>query len=268
MTTERAQEIFQNGIKRKMIPDTQWLTSTLENIVSGKADPLKSVLAFKHRKLAWKMFTTRTWTGNHFEIGKYAEKRIFPPRPQQTRLTVTSAQKASIITLHGPSRTGKTTAAVRAAMMVSATGDKPSIFSINGMRMSYFNKERIDEAVQDAIEASIVILDDIDKGSKGEVMINAVFEILTARENVPFVGPVIVTTNLFGTTLARQFRKLNPSTGDAIVAKLEAGICINFEPEKIDFDAAHEHVRQKLIAMDANDEGWTSYLDGYGKFRT
>ena len=258
--------IIQNAIKHKTINDTTWLLSLQEKLQIEEITPKKCMSEIWHRRKLQTLKSSKQWLEYSPDYTKYSRKRIVPPRPLQTRLAITAAKKSEIITLYGPSGTGKTTAAVRAAIVASRQHDKKSVFAINGIRLSYMSKDKIDDATQEALQCPIIILDDIDKGSKGDVMINCVFDILENRNRNHWAGTVILTTNLFGPALARAFQKTNPSTGEAILRRLEENISIDFGPTEIKYQENIELIREKLKAMDANDSDWLASLEDFGKF--
>ena len=270
MTTDQAIKLIEKSIKNKRTPDTQWMEKKLAGLIAGTCDPTASAIEFHRVDFEARKKYAISETADLFDITGFLEKNIPPPRPQQTLLAMAASKHASIITLYGPSRTGKTTAAMRAALHVAVRACQPKICAINAVEMCDMEKDELKDLLARAKDSEVVVLDDIDKGTKGELMIGKVLQILSFREKQQFIGPVIITTNMMGPELAKQLnrRSGNPTIGPAILGRITDGICIDFGPPEIDFTGNLEAIRQKLIAMYPNDDDWHSFLDSFGRFKS
>ena len=152
------------------------------------------------------------------------------PRAIQTRLTISAARYAKLLTLYGGSGLGKTTAAVRAIVYRSMVHKEHNALAISGMSLSRMSVTARADVVEEVANFNgTVLLDDIDKGSKAEGVSSALLEIIEARENADELL-TIITTNSTG----RQLKtKLFSGYGDPIVNRIARGICINFDPVEV-----------------------------------
>lgn len=175
-----------------------------------------------------------------------------PPRMIQSRMAVSAARHATLLTLYGASGLGKTTAAVRAIVFRCMVCRGHSSLAVSGMRLSRMStSERTDLVGELADFDGSILLDDIDKGSKAEGVSSAFLEIIESRENKSeFL--TILTTNSTGRQLTK---KLFDGYGDPIVNRIARGICINFDPSDVNETEELSQIRKSLAERNPDLSG-------------
>lgn len=215
------------------------LVITLEN---GQVDPAraeKMIGNCQRRQVRADVFCSDNC---HLDWRSYLEKSKFhrPPRPKQAHIAITAARYAGLMTLFGQSATGKTTAAVRCAVLRSIIDTDAGALAISGMRLSRMQTSERADFVSLAIRhEGTLLLDDIDKGSKAEGVSSALLEIVEAREHA-IHSLTILTTNVRGKQLNA---KLFNGYGDPIVNRLSRGIAIDFDPIEVDAGGLLKEIR-------------------------
>ncbi|MEI7532866.1 MAG: AAA family ATPase [Verrucomicrobiae bacterium] len=258
-------DIFRNSISRNLLTDTTWLTGTLDQIEIGKVGPRKAIHAL-HRKM------TRQNIGDFWDqqtcylenIQEMLSAEGIPPRPKQCRIGLRFANAGGIVTFHGPSGTGKTTCAVRAATYLAAKGCADSVVSVCGTMLGRMRTPELSDLIEKATAAHVVILDDIDKGSKSETRSSAILEILSNRE-YKLHETTFVTSNRAGSELADQIEAQTEGYGLPIVNRLRRGIVLNFEREEIDEKAAQKEILSGLVKKHSRKDEFDA--EEFGRLR-
>lgn len=246
--------------------DTAWLEFAIDAVEVGRMKPSEAMHGF-YRYLTRQQIVTLSTSENVLLKGMDEILRCggFPPRPRQCRVGIKAARQGGIVTLFGPSGTGKTTCAVRAAAMIAAAETFPlTIIAVGGARIGRMRTSELYELVEAALSADIVILDDIDKGSKSDTRSSAILEILDARER-DFERHTIVTSNKAGGELAEQIESQTAGYGMPIVNRLRRGITVDFEPEEFDARAAEYAIRNKLVARCSDPDERESVAEFFGR---
>lgn len=120
----------------------------------------------------------------------------------------------------------------------------------------------LSDLIEAACDASIVILDDIDKGSKSETRSSAILEILDTRERKRY-RTTIVTSNCAGSELADQIERQTEGYGLPIVNRLRRGVDVDFGKDGSE-RSAKEAIRQKLLKKHPSEEEWVSHIEAFG----
>lgn len=263
---EKIAEIFRKAIARNLITDIPWMTWALDQLEIGKLRP-KQAIHSMHRKL------TRQKIGDfwdsqtcHLEnIQEMLNAEGMPPRPKQCRIGLRFANAGGIVTFHGPSGTGKTTCAVRAATLLAAKGCAENIVAVCGTMLGRMRTPELSELIEKATAAHVVILDDIDKGSKSETRSSAILEILSNRE-YKLHDTTFVTSNRAGGELADQIESQTEGYGLPIVNRLRRGICLDFGVE-INENAAQKEILSGLIKKHSRKDEFDAEDFGRLKWR-
>jgi hypothetical protein len=140
-----------------------------------------------------------------------------------------------------------------------------TLAAIGGMHLGRMSTGELSEFIDYACEAEIVILDDIDKGSKSETRSSALLEILEYRERTEWCGPTIVTTNHVGQQLAEKIERQTEGYGLPIVNRLRRGITVNFGEPLPDWPEVKRAMRLELTGKRPGDEVWQEFLTDFGK---
>lgn len=262
----KAVDILHRANKRKMVREPGWFTETIDQLEIGKLRPNQAIHAL-NRKVTRETMKD-AWSGEWCfleNIEAIIGASGTPPKPAQCRLGIVAARAGGIVTLHGPSGTGKTTCALRAATYTAITaGIENPIVAICGTRLGRMKPAELSDLIDVAASASIVILDDIDKGSKSETRASAILEILDTRERKQWTT-TIVTSNRAGSELADQIEAQTEGYGLPIVNRLRRGIDVDFGndgPEAI----TKEAIRQKLLKKSTDDE-WLDHMENFGRLK-
>jgi hypothetical protein len=262
----KAIEVMQHALKHRMLRDTKWLTDAIEQLELGKLAPKQAVHAF-HRQRT-RQIIGDVWSGEMCfieGIESYLSISGMPPRARQCRLGVLSAKFGGITTFHGPSGTGKTTCAIRAATYAAImSAMKSPVIAICGTRLGRMKANELSDFIEECARAEIVILDDIDKGSKSETRASAILEILDTRERNLF-GITLVTCNKGGSELAEQIEAQTSGYGLPIVNRIRRGNVIDFGRDITNEEFDKEAIRKKLLKR-STEEGWKEALEDFGIF--
>jgi hypothetical protein len=260
-------EAFKKALKYKTLRDVKWITEAIDQLEIGKLAPKQAIHAY-HRKKT-KESVHDAWSGEFCfmeEIESYLAAAGMPPKPKQCRLGVFAAHYGGTITFHGPSGTGKTTCAVRAATYAAIlNGVESPVISICGTRLGRMKANELSDFIDECAKAQIVILDDIDKGSKSETRASAILEILDTRERNLW-GITIVTCNKGGSELADQIESQTTGYGLPIVNRLRRGVVLDFgrEIENEEFDK--EAIRTKMLKRTADPDWKETIKENFGQF--
>lgn len=254
------------AIKFKRVPDKEWLELLITELEADRITAVAAKHAF-HRKAA---IHTRDslWEESEFQMlagAEYLNVTGIPPCPKQTAIGLMAVRHARIMTFFGPSGTGKTTCAVRAATYSAMVQHGITLAAIGGMHLGRMSTGELSDFIEAACEADVVILDDIDKGSKSETRSSALLEILEYRERTEWCGPTIVTTNHVGQQLAEKIERQTEGYGLPIVNRLRRGITVNFGEGLPDWREVKRAMRLELAAKRPGDEDWQESLSTFGE---
>ncbi len=256
---------FRTAIRKNLISDAKWMRETLTDLEIGKILPRQAIHTL-HRHL------TRQNVGDFWDsqtcylenIQEMLNAEGMAPRPKQCRIGLRFANAGGIVTFHGPSGTGKTTCAVRAANLLAAKGRAGSIVAVCGTMLGRMRTPELSDLIDKATDAHVVILDDIDKGSKSETRSSAILEILSNRE-YRLHNTTFVTSNRAGSELADQIESQTEGYGLPIINRLRRGIVLNFEREEIDEDAARKEILAGLVKKHSRKDEFEP--EGFGRLK-
>ena len=258
-------QFLNNAIKRKLLFDTKWLTKALDDVEVGRLSPIGAMHAFSRMQARQNM---RSLLQSENFLLKDAQEILncpgTPPCPKQCRMGIRAAWCGGIVTLFGPSGTGKTTCAIRAAAYLAATSGCETIVAVCGTMIGRMRPADLYELIECALEARVLVLDDLDKGSKSETRSSAILEILDGRER-DHHRTTIITCNKSGAELAEQIERQTEGYGLPIVNRIRRGLAVDFGLKDIDEAAAMEAIRSASVKRisDKDEREWAA--ESFGK---
>ncbi len=249
---------------RRMIPDASWFEVTIDQLEIGKIRPRQAIHALHRKHTRYRIQTLlESPTCYIGDIPSMLNAGTVPPKPAQCRLGISTARFGGILTLFGPSGTGKTTCALRAAAYLASVGACDSFVAVSGTRIGRMRPSDLSDLIDACSQADFVLLDDIDKGSKSETRSSALLEILDTRER-KWHTTTIVTSNMAGAELADQIESQTEGYGLPIVNRMRRGISLDFGGDIVESEAKAiiiESLRKKFLHNDDFDVDRFGHLD-------
>jgi hypothetical protein len=205
----------------------------LQDLEVGRKTPMGAI--HQMERMATLERQTMIWDSEHNLIPEFenyvTDCDDFPPRPDQCAIAVTMCRHVRIMTLFGPSSTGKTTAAARCVEYLGAMELADDLVAITGYKLATMSTHELFDFIEIATSAPLLVIDDLDKGIRTGSRAATLLEILSAREHNDV--KTIVTTNLVGAELADLIEKSSEGFGIPLVSRLRRGFSIDFGPTRI-----------------------------------
>jgi len=226
-----AADELKNRIGQKRIHHTQGKL-LLDDLEIGKKSPWQALHKMERMETAARQRIA--WLSEHNLIPHFENYvtncNDFPPRPDQCASALSMCRHVRIMTLYGPSGTGKTTAAARCVQYMAAVNALDSFVAVSGSKLSSMSTQELYDFSEIAMEAELLVIDDLDKGVKTEARAAALLEILSGREHA--FSTTIITTNMVGAEFADFIDRFAEGYGMPIVNRLRRGFSIDFGPER------------------------------------